>query len=167
MEMVYNKDMSYQEAEAAPKARMHKARLFIIAFLAVAAVAAVVLGIFLSQPTTAEQNAAACVRELRASLENPESLTVHEIQYNPNAETPSLTQDSPESGDIMISYTAEDSSGAEIAGYAVFGNGGYYGDYRPENPESAETVARYSVLTTWGSDGNVNLDVQKILGILK
>lgn len=167
MEMVYKKDMSFQIAEAAPKAGMPKARLIIIAFLAVAAVAAVVLGICLSQPTAAEQNAAACVRELRASLENPESLTVHEIQYNPNAEIPSSAQDSPESGDIMISYTALDKSGAEITGYAVFGNGGYYGDYRPKNPDNAETVARYSVLTTWGSDGNVNLDVQRILGILK
>ena len=167
MEMTFKKDMPFHEAEAMQKTQMPKARLFFIIFLAVAAVAAVVLGICLSQPTAAEQNAATCVRELRASLQNPESLSVHEIQYNPNAETPSLTQDSPETGDIMISYTALDASGAEITGYAVFGNGGYYGDYRPDNPDSDETIARYSILTTWGSDGNVNLDVQKILGILK
>ncbi len=167
MEMTFKKDMLFHEVEAMQKTQMPKVRLFIIAFFAVAAVAAVVVGICLSQPAAAEQNAVACVRELRASLDNPESLTVHEIQYNPSTETPSSAQDSPESGDIMISYTALDESGAEITGYAVFGNGGYYGDYRPDNPDSAETVARYSILTTWGSDGNVNLDVQKILGILK
>ncbi len=167
MGMVYKKNEPFQETETNQKTRIPKVRLFFIAFFAVAAVAAVVVGICLSQPTAAEQNAAACMRDLRASLQNPESLTVHAIQYNPNAEIPSSAQDSPESGDIMISFTALDESGAEITGYAVFGNGGYYGDYCPDNPDDAETVARYSILTTWGSDGNVNLDVQKILGILK
>ncbi len=167
MERVFKKGMSFDRAETGQPITLSAFRLIIIVFLAMAGVATIGVAILLSQPTAAEQNAAVCIRTLKASLENPETLTVHEIQYDPHALELPLTKDSPESGDIMICYTAEDASGIVVTGYAVFGSGGYYGDYYPDDSGQFESVARYSALTAWNNDQNIKLDVGKILDSMK
>jgi hypothetical protein len=169
MELADNKKMSVRESEPDAVKKPPEIKMLLIISLAILAVA-VGLIIFFNQleaRMAIEKEAIKDVDILMTMLDSPESFHVQEIKYNPNAQEASFNEDMTESGDIMIFYSVDSQTGVAIKSYAVFGNGGFYGIYRPDEVNNIEAIARYSIIETWDAEQNISLDVDKIMANVK